>query len=241
MFVTKDQLKAILDEVDAQNMAKAKRDHALIFLGYYLGLRVGEACILERTSFRHIGDHEAYIRTLKSVPRLPARCGKCGRKWRVSHRSVGQSVECPNCGGRHEVRNPGPAIDATPPEKQPPVIETPVVEYIQRYLQYDMRSDQRWLFESKPGVHLSRRMAEVVFAHYTISAGFDPEYSFHSLRHGRGVHIWERFRDDVMVRDMLRQKTLSAAEFYLHLSPEKQAEYKTVLDSDVLTFDQKKE
>lgn len=231
-FLTLEQVRLLLDTVKADGQRKWKRDHCAIYLGYFLGLRISEACILERETFRHIGAHEARIRTSKSLPRVPVRCGPCGRRWRVSCTRIEQHAECPRCGELSKVHKPRnfKADSLIPPEKIPPIVETPVVKYVQRYMRDSMRPEQRWLLESHRGEHMSTRMLEQVFGHYVIQAGLDPEYSFHALRHGRGLTIYERFKDPVLLRDSLRQATLSAAEWYMNLSPERQQEYLDVLD-----------
>lgn len=118
-----------------------------------------------------------------------------------------------------------------PPEKSPPVVETKVLEYVRIYLQ-GMRPDQRWLLESTPGEHISESHMHRVFNHYVLAAKLDPAYSFHALRHGRGVRIYEKFEDFVMVRDMLRQKSISSTEWYMHLSPQRKQKLRDALDAD---------
>jgi hypothetical protein len=59
-------------------------------------------------------------------------------------------------------------------------------------------------------------------------------YSWHALRHGRGIYIWERFKDLVKVKDALGQKSLSAAEWYVNLSPAQREDALKVLDKDAM-------
>jgi site-specific recombinase XerD len=226
-YLTVAQLQTVLDEVqrqDKQDLKRdlARRDHAAIFLGFYLGLRVGEAAILERESLRHIDDGTIYVKTLKNIPRLRVTCAGCGRRCRVSVKRAGQQHLC-RCGKENLVHAPR-NIDLEPPEKEPPVVEPFVLEYAAEYLA-TLPKGQRWLFEGQKGMHLSNQQLSRIFGHYVISAGLSNKYSWHSLRHGRGLLIWETFKDHVMLRDSLRQKSLSAAEFYMHLSPARRAEY----------------
>jgi integrase len=227
-YLTLDQLRKVLQTIEESDQPKKERDHCAVYLGYFFGLRVSEVCILERETFRHISEHQAYIRTSKSIPRIPVVC-KCGRKWRVSATKIKQTVLCPRCSAINTVKAPRRPVDPNPPEKQPPVIETPVVAYVQKYMD-GPACGERWFLESKRGKHIGTRQMERIFGHYCMAAGIGPEYSFHALRHGRGLLIYERFKDPVMLRDMLRQATLSAAEWYMHLSPERQREYLEVLD-----------
>jgi len=229
-FLTVEDVQRILDEVEKQQKAKWRRDHCSIFCGFYFGLRVGEAAILERESFRALED-QAFIRTLKQLPRVPVQC-VCGRRWRASAKKIGNEVECPRCSNTVEVAGNPADYDTTPPEKSPPVVETKVVDYLREYLDKYMQPDQRWLFEGWKGEHISTRTLENIFSHYVLTAGLDPAYSYHALRHGRGVLLWERFQDQVLLRDMLRQKTLSAAEWYMHLSPARKRKILDKLDEE---------
>lgn len=243
-YLTVEQLQAVLDKVReaerdadgvknpkkrARLIARAKRDHAAIFLGYYLALRVGEAAICERDSLRHIDDGTIYVRTLKNLPRLPFVCEQCHRRTRVASGRIGQLHRCSACGHESHIEVPKRALDLNPPEKEPPVVERFVLEYAREYIR-GLPADQRWLFEGHKGYHLSSQHLNRIFSTYTRGAGLSSKYSWHSLRHGRGLLIWETFKDHVMLRDSLRQKTVSAAEFYMHLSPQRRQEYADKLE-----------
>jgi len=228
-FLTVRQLRVLLECVEQAQKPKWKRDHCGIYLGFYLGLRCGETVLLDRESFTHITSGQLSLSTLKRVPRIPMQC-TCGRRWRASAGKIGQSQSCPRCGESRVVKVPaGKPIELNPPRKSPPAVESRVLDYIEQYLS-EMRDDQHWLIEAVPGRRLSSSQLRRVFNHYVMLAGLPPEYSYHSLRHGRGVLIWERFHDHVMVRDSLRQKSLSAAEVYMHLSPERRSKYRDALD-----------
>lgn len=95
-----------------------------------------------------------------------------------------------------------------------------------------MQPAQRWLFPTGPERHIHPETLRKIFAHYVLKSGLDPAYSWHSLRHGRGVVVFERFEDSVMVRDMLRQKSLSSAEMYMHLSPKRAEALRLQLESE---------
>lgn len=227
-FLTLAEVNRVLDTIKEQGQKRWRRDHCAVYLGFYFGLRAAEAVILERDNFRALED-QVYIRTKKQEPRVRVTCS-CGRRWRVAARRVGTEVPCPNCLSLARVKG-DKSMDTNPPERSPPVVESRVKDYLKVYLAESMRPDQRWLIEGHKGEHLSTRMLEVVFGHYVMAAGLDPVYSYHSLRHGRGVMIYERFNDPVMLRDMLRQKSLGATEFYMHLSPAQQQKYLSVLDN----------
>jgi len=230
-FLTGEEVGRLLGAVEREKKKKWKRDHCAIFLGYFLGLRCSEACILERNTFRGLDHQQVFIRTMKNMPRVSTSCGGCGRRWSVSVVRVGKPVNCPRCGVEVTVPTPRRAVDLNPPEKSPPVVETKVLEYVRTYLQ-EMRPDQRWLLESTPGEHISVPHMHRVFNYYVLAAQLDPAYSFHALRHGRGVRIYEKFEDFVMVRDMLRQKSISSTEWYMHLSPQRKQKLRDALDTE---------
>jgi len=229
-FLTLDQLQELLELVVDLDRPKWRRDHAAIYLSYYFGLRVSECVILDRDSFRFLDSGQAMIRTSKNLPRIPVICTECSRRWRVSVSRIGKLFPCPRCGRDTLVKGKADQ-DLTPPEKMPPVVETRVIKYLQGYLK-KMPPEQQWLFTGSGDAHLSVSQLRKVFNFYICNSKLPRVTSFHSLRHGRGVYIYERFKDHVMVRDMLRQKSLSAAEFYMQLSPARQEEYRSVLDQD---------
>lgn len=231
-FLTLEDTRRLLACIEGSKHPKWQRDHCAVYLGFFLALRVSEACRLSRESFRHIHDGEVHIRTSKSIPRMPVTCGNCGRRWRTTAKNIGKKVECSRCGHFIDVKAPVAALDLTPPEKQPPVLEHFVCEYIRHYLEFRMREDQDWLIEGHVGHKLKTRQLEKIFGHYAMRCGLGPRYSFHALRHGRGVHVYERFQDLNMVKGMLRQKSLTSAEIYVHMSPAKQEEYRRKLETD---------
>lgn len=118
------------------------------------------------------------------------------------------------------------------PEKEPPFVEKEVIAYAKKYLSTVMRKDQDWLFESSHGSHVSTHWARKIFAHWILCAKLDPLYSFHSLRHGRGVMVWDVTGDLVAVSKCLRHKDVKAAQIYAHLSPKKRDEYRKAMESN---------
>lgn len=230
-FLTRNQVNDLLACIAHAGKTRWKRDHCGIYLGYYLGLRCSETVILERASFRYLDDGQVMLRTKKQVPRIPLNCSHCGRRWRISGKLIKEGRKKANCPRCNETSNIplGLNIDLNPPEYSVPAVETKVLDYIEEYLD-QMRPDQQWLLESKPGTRLSSVQLRRIFNSYAQLCGLPPEYSYHSLRHGRGVLIWERFKDLVMVKNMLRQKSLSSAEVYMHLSPDNKRKYQAALD-----------
>jgi len=68
--------------------------------------------------------------------------------------------------------------------------------------------------------------ARKLFKHYLGLAGLPLVYSFHSLRHFRGVMLYDRTRDVQLVKEALRHERITNTERYVHAvdSIERQAE-----------------
>lgn len=185
-FVTAKQVDLLLNAIasDTDSVTRG-RDHAAIFCGFYLGLRVGEAAILEPRHFEHAHQNVIVIPTLKQ------------RKERKTDR---------------------------PPEIQLPEMEPEVVDYIEKYL--EKVRGQRWWFPSRenPSIHMSPWSLNQMFATYAAAAGLPAQYSWHSLRHGRGMMVWAATHDLKAVQAYLRHKTVEMAEKYSHMDPEKNQE-----------------
>jgi len=231
-FITLEELQTLLRKVAELRHPKWRRDHCAIFCGYFLGLRCSEAVLMHRESLRDLEHGQLHIRTTKQGVRVPYTCENCKRRFRVSALRAGQEQTCSHCGKAGTITIPRTlrGIDTAPPEKSPPVVETVVLEYLREYLKEYMREEQEWLFEGGAGKPIAKDYLRQILNYYIMAAGLNPKYSWHALRHGRGVLLMDEFDDPVMVRDSLRQKSLGAAEFYIHLSPKKQALYRATLD-----------
>lgn len=231
-FLDQGQVEQLLRTVRGLKKTRWPRDHALIYLSYFFGLRCAEAVRLERTNFDEIEDGVVMLLTMKQTPRLPMQC-RCGRKYRVSAKRLGETYPCPSCGLANRVNLPAGqrSLDLNPPHRSPPVVETSVRQYAMRYLSERMRPDQRWLFETTTDKHLSVTQARRIFNFYLVEAGLNPKLSFHALRHGRGVLVYEKFEDLVMVRDSLRHLDTATAGIYAQISPKKAEEYRSKLES----------
>jgi site-specific recombinase XerD len=111
-------------------------------------------------------------------------------------------------------------------EREQGVIEETVIKFIADYLESHMRPDQQWLFESAKGRHLSNSHASRIFGTYCRRAGLSAKYSFHALRHGRGVKLWRESRDLALVAEGLRHRSMQSSQRYVHLDPEERDEYR---------------
>lgn len=227
-LLTQDQVQLILEAVIRENGPDMHRDHAMIYLGFHFALRVGEVVKLTRETFRDIDKDEAHIKTLKSSDRIQFTCHHCHRRRRLALNRSGQKYTCGGCGKESPVPESKNKNAQSLPEKSPPAIEVEVIEYVKDYIKNHMKEDQNYLFETNAGP-ISKSYVSRIFGHYVNKAGLSLIYSWHALRHGRGVFLWERFTDLVMVRDMLRQKSLSSAEVYVHMSPKRTEEIRNKL------------
>lgn len=230
-FLDTADVQRILDTVRDAELPTDTRDHCAIFLGYHFGLRVTEATLLNRDCFRDIDREIVYVRRLKQIDRIPWQCTnpECGKRTRVSAKRIGTTHACSHCGTEHRIVT-NKKVVKEPPEKILPAVEGYVLDYVRDYLK-GMRSDQTWLFESHPGKRIGDRHLRRIFGHYVVLSGLDPRYSWHALRHGRGVVLWDLTHDQKMVQEMLGQKSMSATTRYIHLSPAKKRELKTQLES----------
>lgn len=237
-FLTDAEVKALLDAVEATRQKFNKnwrRDYAAIYLGYMLGLRIGEVVLLERRHFDEIEQDIAKIPTLKQRERVKYSCSKCHKRTRVAANRVGSDWPCPRCNHKNFVRAPKNEVSSEIPEKEPPVIEEQVVEFVTDYITNHMRPDQKYLIETKPGRHISPSYLSRVFNTYLMAAGLSPKISWHALRHGRASKLFRMFKNIIMVRDCLRQKGTQMAEFYSHLDPEEAAETRKILSRSTFT------
>jgi site-specific recombinase XerD len=118
-----------------------------------------------------------------------------------------------------------------PPTVRIPGVETFVVEYLKNYMKTQMSDEQEYLFVTS-SIHkpISNNMVDRIFNTYAAKIKLSNVYSWHALRHGRGVHIWERFKDLLKVARMLRHKSLKSTEIYVHMSPSGREEFLSQLN-----------
>lgn len=79
----------------------------------------------------------------------------------------------------------------------------------------------RWLFPSSDsqthGGHLSLRQANRLFKQVVLRAGLNPRFSYHSLRHYRGLRLWQSTKDMKFVQLQLRHASMRHTPRYVHM------------------------
>jgi integrase len=231
-FLTTDQLAQMLSAIksDTGNLQR-ERDWHIIFLGFYLGLRAQECARLTRNCFRMIDQDQVVIPTLKQAEKLKIVCKNCLRTRRLSVRNSGKTKFCDDCQTEYVV----PVIEAKtePVDVSLNMLEPQVLKVIKAYLA-TMRKDQLFLFEPRgaPGHPLQTRQLNNIFNTYAHRIGLDSRYTFHSLRHGRGVQVYEKFEEQKMVQQMLRHSSIKTSEIYIHLSPKSKLQRRERLAQD---------
>ncbi len=221
MYLRRLDLAQVLAKIDTEDNPTGKRDHAILYLSFFFAMRAGEAAILERKHFRHLEQKIVYVPTLKKNFKITASCPKCEKKMSVRWTRAGKAIGCRRCAEKFIIpAELADGLDRNPPQVSLPFVEPSVRKYAQTYID-DLPKRQNWLFEgSLPGEHLSVRHIQRIFASYAAKAGLSDKYGFHSLRHGRGVDVWEAKHDRFLLKQVMRHSSEAVGERYIHLSPE---------------------
>ncbi len=231
--------QAILQAVEDSEPYNADwhRDYALIFLGAAIGMRRGEIHLFQRHHFRDMIDNfTIYCPTLKQSEKIKFRCkgylhdGRdCGRMCHVKASAAGQEHTCYRCGTIGTVPTPKGELSTGVVDVEIDVIDEHTIHYIQDYLDHHMRPDQEWLFEGWKGKHICDGTVNRIFNTFLVAAGLDPRYSYHSLRHRRGVQVYTEFKDLVLVKKSLRHKNIATSQIYADLDAELKEQYRAQL------------
>jgi integrase len=218
-----ERTKGLTDE-------QRRRDHAMVYCGYYLGMRAGEICIMTRRALRDLDAGVVYIQTLKQANEARIACKDCSRTYKVKYgrgeREMGGA--CPRC----TCYNPLPDdAERSPPEVEVRIMEKGVAKYLREFSKATPRK-QEFMFTSltRKNIPLTPRHLNRIFGTYCNKAGLSAKISFHALRHGRGVVVWEATHDLKFLQECMRHKSLNSSEIYMHISPGKLTEYKGRLD-----------
>jgi integrase len=76
----------------------------------------------------------------------------------------------------------------------------------------------QWPFPGRDGKPLSIRQATRWFKTAALGAGLNPKYSYHALRHYRGISAWEANREMKIVASLLRHVKEETSYKYMHMS-----------------------
>lgn len=78
-----------------------------------------------------------------------------------------------------------------------------------------------WMFSSPASDgHITVRQAHKTFKMWAKRAGFDPQISFHSLRHSAGSHVADANPDNlILLRDYMRHSNVATTSEYVHMLP----------------------
>lgn len=69
---------------------------------------------------------------------------------------------------------------------------------------------------------ISHRQALTWAKRAMVGAGLNPNYSYHALRHYRGISLWKASRDIELVKRQLRHENATSTYKYMHMSDEEQ-------------------
>jgi hypothetical protein len=176
---------------------------------------------------------KVFIKTLKVTPKILHHCAACNTEFRLSMRRSGTKFTC-NCGATAMLaRNPAGRGKTEPPEGSPPVVEPHVREYVVEYIK-TLPKAQETLFLTRRGLPVSKQFCQCVFSTYLDLSGLPQIYAWHSLRHGRGVQLWERFHDLILIQKMLRHTNDQSAHIYAGISPSTLSGYNDKLEQDAV-------
>lgn len=233
MYFNARQIGSLLHAVEAWDDEDAVRAHAMIYLGYSLGCRIGELAILRREHFDGLSKGTVVIPTLKQTERITHKCTACGRSFRLAIRRAGHPFPCPDCLNVDHVTLPRGHHDKGIPCIQLPFIEKQTVGYIRNYLSKHMRPDQQWLFEGRDGDHVQPYYLWLDFKRALALAGMPDTYVPHALRHGRAMRVMRTSRGNMkLVQACLRHKSEHTTAQYTHL--EDAEKYQEMLERDAL-------
>jgi integrase len=221
MYLRRTDLAHVLGAIETESTPTGRRDYTMLYLSFFFALRAGEACILERKHFRFLDRKIVYVPTLKRNFKITATCPHCDKKMGVRWTRAGKPLGCRRCAEKFIVpKELADGLDRNPPDVELPFVEPSVRKHVQTYLD-EMPKKQRWLFEGVvPGEHICVRHVQRIFASYAAKAGLSDKYGFHSLRHGRGVDVWEAKHDRFLLKQVMRHSSEAVGERYIHLSPE---------------------
>lgn len=96
-------------------------------------------------------------------------------------------------------------------------------EALRNYLAEFTSDDQPWLFPGRKGP-ISARKAVAWFKSAVIGAKLNPRYSYHALRHYRGIILWNTHHNLDLIKKELRHSDIKTSSVYVHMDGKEQIE-----------------
>ncbi len=191
-YLTKPEYERLL----AAAASVSYRDYAFLATMGNLGLRVTETTLLRKEHLRQISDGIVLVPTIKRIPAADKKSGKT-----ISKLSYGDY---------RKERNKRAAANLAP---------IPVTHAVAEFLSdLATRTESEWLFPSRRGNGpITERFGEMIFEKARHLAKLPPRYSSHSLRHYRGLTVYQQEKDIKLVQHLLRHKWMQTTQTYVHL------------------------
>lgn len=191
-FLTRDDFRKLLQA--AKQSRNPERDYMLFCLAGNLGLRVSEAVGLRLGDF-HFRGQEPFLRIRTAKQRVETLDDL------PLHPTLERAAKLylVDLGRRARLRFPGVAG---------------------KVLVRGRSSLCLFPSETSSFRPLTTRAAEKAFDAAAARAGLRPGFSFHALRHYRGVRVYAETRDVLVVKRLLRHRSLHSSFLYMHLDPE---------------------
>ena len=209
-FLDRDQFEALVRAAKANSYPQAAD---LLYSAGTLGLRIGEAIALNRGCFGRLGGGFVEIETLKRFDIPPE-----------AQREIAQRLR--------DGKGSGKRLGKYPHLVLPVTLGPNAQEYFLRLLA-KTPPGQHYLFPGRARKsHISATHAERIFHQCAVAAGLGPTYSFHSLRHHKGVAMWEKTKDREQIAAELRHSSVDTTKIYTHLSEKEKRALAVKVDAD---------
>lgn len=209
-FLDRDQFSALVRAAKGNSYPQAAD---LLYSAGTLGLRIGEAITLNRRCFALLGRGTVEVETLKRFD-IPL----------DAQREIAQRQRDGKGAGKRLGKYPHLVL---------PVTVGPGLQAYFEQLLAKTPAGQHYLFPGRARKsHISATHAERVFHQCAEAAGLGPTYSFHALRHHKGVALWEKTKDREQIAAELRHSSVDTTKIYTHLSEKEKRELAAKVDAD---------
>jgi integrase len=209
-FLDRDQFEALVRAAKGNPYPLAAD---LLYSAGVLGLRIGEAITLNRGCFGRLPSGFVEIETLKRFE-MPLEAQK-------------------EMADRQRARKgPGKRLGVYPHMVLPVTVGTGSRAHFDRLLA-KTPDHQHYLFPGRAkNSHISATHAERVFHQCAVAAGLGLTYSFHALRHHKGLALWEKNKDREQIAAELRHSSVDTSKIYTHMSEKEKRALAEKVDAD---------